>query len=129
MLQRTFSKQTAVLVAVAGVFLAAGVLLGSNRVEQPKSVIHVVTVDWADGASQADIQKALDGVRTLAAEYDGITRVWIRSIKSQTKAAAFVMEFRDEKALADYTDSPAQKKWYEVYLPVRGESVTSDITN
>jgi len=123
------SKKT-VLLAVAGIALfAAGVALGASGVEKPKSVIHVVTLDWAEGASQEDIQKALDGVETLAAEYDGITRVWLRSIKSQTKDAAFVMEFKDEKALADYAGSAAQQKWYEVYLPARGESVTSDITN
>jgi hypothetical protein len=39
------------------------------------------------------------------------------------------MEFADEAALKAYTDSPAQKKWYEVYLPIRGESRTFDITN
>ena len=42
---------------------------------------------------------------------------------------ALVMEFASEKALADYTDSDGQKKWYEVYLPIRGESTTFDITN
>ena len=90
---------------------------------------HVVTVDWADGASEADIEKALAGVEEMAASYDGISRVWLRSIKSQTKQAAFAMEFTSEQALADYAGSDAQKKWYEVYLPVRGRSVTSDITN
>lgn len=123
------SKQAIVFVAAALALFGAGVLFGTHHVEKPKSVIHVVTLDWADGASEADIQKALDGVETLAAEYDGITRVWLRSIKSQTKDAAFVMEFKDEKALEDYAGSAAQKKWYEVYLPVRGGSVTSDITN
>ncbi|MEO6567469.1 MAG: hypothetical protein ABIO94_01800 [Opitutaceae bacterium] len=39
------------------------------------------------------------------------------------------MEFADQAALAAYTDSPAQKKWPEVYLPIREESTTFDITN
>ena len=42
---------------------------------------------------------------------------------------AFVMEFKDEKSLKDYADSPAQKEWYKIYLPLRGESTTHDITN
>lgn len=113
---------------VAAVFFAAGILFAGS-VERPESVIHVVTLDWAADASKADIQKALDGVETLGKNYDGITRVWLKSIKSQTKDAAFVMEFKNEKALADYAGSDAQKEWYKVYLPVRGGSVTSDITN
>ena len=117
------------LLVVAAALFSAGVLWASHHVEKPSTVIHVVTVDWADGASEADIQKALEGVEKLAAEYPGIKRVWLRSIKSQTKDAAFVMEFESEQALADYAGSDAQKKWYEVYLPVRGQSVTSDITN
>jgi antibiotic biosynthesis monooxygenase (ABM) superfamily enzyme len=39
------------------------------------------------------------------------------------------MEFASEDALKKYADSPAQKKWYEVYQAVREESRTSDITN
>ena len=62
-------------------------------------------------------------------EYAGLKRVWLRSIKSQTKQAAFVMEFESVKALEDYAGSPAQKAWYDLYLPIRERSVTSDITN
>ena len=39
------------------------------------------------------------------------------------------MEFASEKALADYTDSDAQKEWYKVYTTIREESTTFDITN
>jgi len=40
-----------------------------------------------------------------------------------------VMEFESEEALKKYTDSPAQKKWYEAYMPIREESRTQDVTN
>ena len=40
-----------------------------------------------------------------------------------------VMEFADEKALADYSDSDAQKAWYKLYMPIRQSSTTHDITN
>ena len=102
----------------------------------PKSVIHVVTVAWKKDATEAQIKAALDGVRALPASYKGITRVWTKSFKVQNAAGttlprthAFVMEFADEKALADYTNSEAQKKWYELYLPIRESSTTHDITN
>lgn len=96
----------------------------------PKSVIHVVTVSWKSSASEADIQKALDGVVTLAKEYDGIEKAWVKTIKAQgDRSHAFVMEFKSEQALKDYSGSDAQKKWYEVYIPVRDRSTTFDITN
>lgn len=94
------------------------------------TLIHVVTVSWKDDASKADIQKALDGVHTLAKEFDGITRVWTRTVKAQgNRSHAFVMEFKDEQALKDYAGSQAQKNWYEVYIPVRKASTTFDISN
>src|SRR3954470_18505019 len=115
-------------------FLAALILtIGTASLSAqttPKSVIHVVTVSWKDGTTPAQIQAALDGVKALPAAYKGITRVWIKSIKVQGgRAKAFVMEFVDEAALKAYADSPAQKKWYEIYMPIREESTTFDITN
>ncbi len=96
----------------------------------PSSVIHVVTVSWKADASAEAIQTALDGVKTIAEDYEGVTRVWIRTIKAQgERTHAFVMEFKDEQALKDYAGSEVQKKWYEVYLPVRARSTTFDITN
>ncbi len=96
----------------------------------PKSVIHVVTVSWKPGTTPDQIKAALDGVRKLPAAFPGITRVWTRTIKAQgERTHAIVMEFASEKALKDYADSPAQKEWYKVYLPIRERSTTFDITN
>ena len=116
-------------------FTAALLAFGTNAESAenettPKTVIHVVTVKWKADATPKQIQAALDGVKTLAAAYKGITRVWIKSIKVQwDKANAFVMEFADEAALKAYADSPAQKEWYKLYMPIREESTTFDITN
>ena len=122
----TIGKSLLITAAACAIF-GAGALVGAHHIEKPKSVIHVVTVDWVDGASEAQIKAALDGVANMS--YPGLKRVWLRSIKSQTKAAAFAMEFESEKALADYADSAAQKEWYKLYLPIRKQSITSDITN
>jgi hypothetical protein len=112
---------------VGAAVFGAGLLVGAGHIEKPKSVIHVVTVKWKEGTTPEQIKKALDGVASM--NYAGIKRVWLRSFKSQGMDAAFVMEFESEKALKDYTDSPAQKEWYKLYLPIRERSVTSDITN
>ena len=117
-----------ILAAMLGcVLVGAGLLIGQSKVEKPSTVIHVVTLDWKADAKPEQIKAALDGVANM--NYPGLKRVWLRSIKSQTKQAAFAMEFESEKALADYAGSEAQKAWYKLYLPVREESVTSDITN
>ena len=121
------TAKSLVLTAAASVIFGAGILVGAHHIEKPKSVIHVVTLDWADEATEADKKAALDGEANM--NYPGLKRVWLSSIKSQTKQAAFAMEFESEKALADYADSEAQKEWYKLYLPVRKQSVTSDITN
>jgi hypothetical protein len=117
-------------------FFALGAASLSAADTAPKSVIHVVTVAWKAEATPAQIQAALDGVKALPASFSGITRVWVKSITVQNapgtttpRTHAFVMEFKDEKALADYAGSDAQKKWYEVYLPIRAQSTTHDITN
>lgn len=117
------------MIAMAAVMLTVGASTGYSQTA-PKSVIHVVTVKWKAGTTPAQIKAALDGVQALPAKYKGITRVWTNSIKVQGgKANAFVMEFKDEAALKAYTDSDAQKEWYKVYLPIREESTTFDITN
>ena len=116
---------------IAIVLLTLGVLHAESTT--PTSVIHVVTIKWADDASEEKIAAALKGVESLAEKYEGISRVWTRSIKAQGPesgvTAAFVMEFKSEQALKDYAGSDAQKEWYEVYIPVRARSRTFDITN
>ncbi len=121
-------KIKSLLFALAGCTLfGAGLLIGASHIEKPSTVIHVVTVDWKNDASPQQIQAALDAVGNM--NYPGLKRVWLKSFKSQTKDAAFVMEFESMKALEDYAGSDAQKEWYKLYLPIREASITSDITN
>src|SRR5262249_31097936 len=99
---------------------------------KPKTVIHVVTIKWQAKATPAQIDQAIKGAEALPSQYPGITGVWTKPIRKQLPEGydhVIVMEFASEDALKKYTDSAAQKKWYEVYMPVREESFTSDITN
>lgn len=108
--------------------LTAGVL--SAAPAKPKTVIHVITVKWKSDATADQIQKAARSLETM--NYPGLKNVWTRPIKMQLPEGykqIFVMEFESEAALKKYADSPAQKAWYEVYLPIREESRTHDITN
>ena len=98
----------------------------------PKTVIHVISIQWKADATPAQIDKAIKAAEALPSEYPGITHVWTKAIKKQLPEGyshVIVMEFASEDALKNYADSPAQKKWYELYMPIREESRTSDITN
>jgi antibiotic biosynthesis monooxygenase (ABM) superfamily enzyme len=99
---------------------------------KPKTVIHVIAIQWNADASPAQIEKAIQGAEALPAEYPGIVHVWTKAIKKQLPEGythIIVMEFASEDALAKYAGSAAQKKWYELYQPIHKESRTSDITN
>ena len=123
-------KKLLMALMIAGLLSVGAATVSAQTATAPKSVIHVVTVAWKPGTTPEQIQAALDGVQALPAQYKGITHVWTKSIKVQGgKANAIVMEFADEAALKAYTDSDAQKEWYKVYLPIREESTTFDITN
>jgi hypothetical protein len=122
------TKKTLFALAAALALLAAGLLLGAPA--KPKSVIHIITVQWKAGASQADIDKAIKGVETM--NYPGLKNVWTKPIKMQLPEgykSIIVMEFESQEAFDKYSGSDAQKKWYEVYMPVREESRTHDVTN
>lgn len=124
------------LTLIAATVLSLGVATATAGETAPKSLIHVVTVAWKADAKPEQIQAALDGVKALPAAYPGITHVWVKSIKVQNppgttvkRTHVFVMEFADEAAFKGYTDSAAQKEWYKVYMPIRDQSTTHDITN
>lgn len=130
-MKKSFSVKFVLAVAAAAVVLGAGIATAANQFGKPKSVIHVVTVRWKEGTTPEQIKAAVDGVEKVAANYPGIKNVWTKTLKVQGKgyANAMVMEFESPASLEAYTGSAAQKEWYKVYLPIRDESTTHDITN
>jgi hypothetical protein len=108
---------------------AAGLVFGQNKFGQPKSVLHIITVQWKADSTAEQKQAAVDGVKAMAAQVPGVTNVWLKPIKVQGMDAVIVMEFKDQAAFDAYTTHPAHKKWEDVYLPVRERSQTHDVTN
>ena len=110
-------------------------LLGAQAfaANRPKTVIHVINVKFKDDAKKEDIAKAIAAIETVAGKYKGIKNVWLNPITVQGGAAKFthvlVMEFESAEALKKYTDSPEQKEWYKIWIPVRELSNTHDIGN
>ena len=121
-----------IVLALATMLLASSALVAA---EKPASVIHVINVYWKDGTSDAQIQEAMAGLEAAAKMYPGITRLWLKAIKVQGNidehpiATVIVMEFASQDDLKKYAGSDAQKKFYEKYMAIRGESRTSDVTN
>ena len=124
----SISRKILLFCATATV-LALGVVAGQDKFGQPKSILHIITVQWTTESTPEQRQAALDGVKTMASQIPGVTNVWLKTIKVQGKDAVIVMEFKDQAAFDAYTDHPAHKKWEEIYLPIRGQSHTHDISN
>ena len=130
-MKNMLTAKTVLTAFLAIALMGAGALFAANKYGKPTSVIHVVTVKWKAGTTPDQIKAALAGVEKVAATYPGVKNVWIKTLKVQGEGYnnAFVMEFESEDALKKYADSPAQKEWYKVYLPIREVSTTHDITN
>ena len=124
---------------VAG-FLWAGSLSGAwqahraeaqNRFEQPKTVIHVVLYKWKDGVSDADKQKAIAGIKEMAAKIPGVKNVWLKATRLQLRnlSGAFVIEFASPEAAADYAEHPIHAAWSKSWQQLRENSLSFQVTN
>jgi ABC-type glycerol-3-phosphate transport system substrate-binding protein len=126
------SKMKKLSLAIAAtVLLGLGVAVGANSFNAPTTILHVATVQWKADSTPAQQQAALDGIKKMAAEVPGIKNVWIKKVKVQPAAfsTVFAIEFESKAAFDAYTNHPAHKAWEKVYLPIREESQTQDVTN
>jgi len=115
----------------AGVLLCAGILIGAAA-SKPKTVLHIITLKWKDGVTEAQKQSVMAGIEKMAADPQvGIKNVWLKTLKVQGEGYnnVFVMEFASEATFKAYADAPAHKEWEKLYVPLRGESTTHDATN
>jgi hypothetical protein len=112
--------------------LLALLLAATAWAQAPATVLHIITVKWKVEATPEQVKAAVDAVQQLPARFPGIKRVWTKHLKFQGQEGfkqAIVMEFESQDALKKYEGSPAQKWWYELYMPVREDSRTDDVTN
>ena len=123
-------KKIALVAAALAVF-AAGALVGANAFKEPSSVLHVAVVKWKAQSTPEQQQAAIDGIRRMAADVPGIRNVWLKKIKTQPAeySTVFAIEFESKAAFDAYTNNPAHKAWEKIYLPIREESQTQDVTN
>jgi hypothetical protein len=126
----TFGKFLAGSLLTLGLF-SSGYLAGQNKFGQPKTVLHLSIIKWNANASDADKQRALEGVKEMAAKIPGIKNVWIKGDRIQPRDfnAAFAIEFKDREAADAYAESPIHKAWSDQYLLLRAASLSEQITN
>lgn len=113
--------------------LAALVLLAAALWAQSTgTVLHIINVKWKADATPEAVKAAVDAVQQLPTRFPGIKRVWTRNVNYQGQDRfnqAIVLEFESADALRRYEGSPAQRWWYDLYLPVREDSRTHDVAN
>jgi Stress responsive A/B Barrel Domain len=121
---------------LAGSFLAialfaGGYLAGQNRFGQPKTILHVVELKWNPAATDADKQKAIEGIKDMAARVPGIKNIWIKGERMQPRDfnAAYAIEFRDRDAADAYAESKVHAAWELQYVPLREASISIQVTN
>jgi hypothetical protein len=110
---------------------SGGYLAGQNKFGQPKTVLHLTIIKWNPSASDADKERALQGVKDMAAKIPGIKNVWIKADRIQPRDfnAAFAIEFKDRDAADNYAESPIHKAWSDQYQLLRAASISEQITN
>jgi hypothetical protein len=128
-----FTRTTKTL---AGTFLAlslfaCGYVAGQNRYGQPKTILHVVELKWNPAATDADKQRALEGIKDMATKVPGIKNIWIKGERMQPRDfnAAYAIEFRDRDAADAYAESKVHAAWELQYVPLREASISIQITN
>src|SRR5579863_856083 len=100
---------------------ASGYVAGQNKFGQPKTIIHMVILKWRPGVADADKQRALEGVKEMAAKVPGIKNIWIKADRIQP---------RDFNAADAYAESPLHQEWEQkYYVPIRDVSISEQVTN
>lgn len=128
-MQRAARILVAVVILMA--VFAVGVAVGQQKYGEPKTVLHVVALKWTPEATDEQKQRALDGIKDMAATIPGIKNIWLKTDRLQPReySAAFAIEFESREAADAYAEHPAHEQWYQIYIPLRAESRSLQVTN
>ncbi len=132
-------RTTAAMLGAAAIFFAGAVFgarqaahpAAANKFGTPKTIIHISLIKWKADVSEAEKQKALDGVKEMAAQIPGIKNVWTKATRMQPRDyhAAFVIEFENREAADRYAESPIHEAWSKKFLTIREASISPQISN
>ncbi len=125
------SLRLACAVLLAAALFAGGYVTAQNKFGTPSTIIHISLIQWKAGVSDADKQKALDGVKEMAGKIPGIKNVWLKATRMQPRDyhAAFVIEFENRAAAEAYAEHPLHEQWSKFFLSIREASISPQISN
>jgi hypothetical protein len=130
----------AIQIALGATIFVAGIQVGSlharsaavqNHFGQPKTVLHVVVYKFRDNVSNYDREKAINGIKDMAAKIPGIKNVWLKTSRNQIKdfSGVYAIEFTNAEAAADYAESPIHEAWSKTWQEQRENSLSFQVTN
>jgi Stress responsive A/B Barrel Domain len=121
----------ALLFAAVLAIFSAGYAAGVNKFGMPKTVLHVVIIRWKPGATAAQKQAVIDGVRQMATQIPGIRNIWLKPVRvaSLQWNAAFAIEFASRAAADRYANDPAHAAWARLEEIARLDSLNVQISN
>lgn len=111
--------------------LAGGYVAGQAKFGQPKTVLHVVEIQWRPGVPQMEKDAAVAGIKDMASKMPGVKNIWIKwdRLEPRDFSAAFAIEFRSREAADAYAESPLHEAWEKEYVPLRAASISIQVTN
>ena len=97
-----------------------------NKFGQPKTVIHVVAYKFRPTTSLNDQEKAIAGIKDMAAKIPGIKNIWLKTERNQIREfdGVYVIEFTNAEAAADYAESPIHDTWRKKWEQLRENSLS-----
>jgi Stress responsive A/B Barrel Domain len=118
-------------IACAAALFAGGYVAGQNRFGQPRTIIHLVEVQWNPGVTEAQKQQVMNGVKQMAARIPGIENIWLKADRLEPRdySWAYAIEFRNRAAADAYAESPVHAAWDKEYVPLRYTSLSVQVTN
>jgi hypothetical protein len=128
-----FTRAARILGAVLlglGLF-GGGYVAGQAKFGQPKTILHVVEIQWRPGVPQMEKDAAIAGIKDMASKMPGIKNIWIKwdRLEPRDFSAAFAIEFRSREAADAYAESPLHDAWEKEYVPLRAASISIQVTN
>lgn len=135
----SLQRRIAQIAAGASLFvagLAAGTLHArsaavQNHFGQPRTVLHVVVYRFRDDVSNNDREKAIDGIKEMAAKIPGIKNIWLKTERNQARdfSGVYAIEFASPEAAADYAESPVHEAWSKSWQQLRENSLSFQVSN
>lgn len=121
------------VMAVAGLLLSAGWVLGQQTPATQTTVLHAFAFTPSATATPQDFENLRKATADMVGKVPGLRRAWVGKLRAPLdlgpvapkREYGIALEFDDAKALDAYADHPAHAAWERVYRRVREAGTTT----